>query len=929
MQIDPHRWPVLSRLMDQMLDLPPGERSDWVRGLTGSEAEMVPQLMTLLQSGSAGAGTDWMDTLPKLGEGVLLTMMESGAGYEDVGEEIGPYRLVRLIARGGMGSVWYAERSDRLVRRGVALKLPLGSSRQLAARFSREREIVASLVHPNIARLYDAGIAESGQAYLALEYVEGQTLDQYCDVNRLGVRARVALFGQVLSAVQYAHSRLVIHRDIKPSNILVNNDGEVRLLDFGVAKLLDPETTEPSELTQLADPGMTLAYASPEQVAGKPVTTATDVYSLGVVLFELLAGVRPYRTRRDTRGALEEAILQADIPLASSMAGGTEETQEVLDARGTTLSRLRRELQGDVDSILIKALSRAPQDRYETVASFADDLTRYLDGRVVRAHRRSRWYQLQKFVGRNRIGVGAALATVLALTATTGVALWQASEAERHARMAAIERDRAVAAESNRAVVNEFMSDLLIDAGRIGKPITIPALITRADELSAHQFADAPEVRAAVLQSVGTLELDLEMPEKALATFTQAEAMAANSKDSELRVRLACDKALLDGTLGRVDEAQKTLDALAADPQTPIDAASDCMGKRSELAYWVGNGLVAERTARQALAMWELTPSHRPRRHLELLEDLANAAYLNGDPKSGDAGLAYIMVELRRMGRENSEFADNVRSDGIVAAITTGDLPHAMALIDESDAILAHDAPGTPPTLIKVYQRGAVNLSMGRFAEAARIFEQIVRMKDASDRPTVRLAMLKLAVSYSHLGRRQEAELLYRRAVDEASRDPAAQDSGNREEVPRRIARALLDMDRRAFPAARIDLDAAIALGGELSTQAILHYLRASAELQSGDTAAALQDARNALEAGRKVRGTKPYSVLVGRAQLALGQALEQQGDSKGAREACIDAVNQLENTVDARHPDLILARAMLGGEGGARQGESTRSHAH
>ena len=925
MQIDPDRWPVLSRLMDQMLDLPPGERADWVRGLTGSDAELAPQLITLLQTASGSAGTDWMDTLPKLGEGVLLTMMEAGAGYEDVGEEIGPYRLVRLIARGGMGSVWYAERSDRLVRRGVALKLPLGSSRQLAARFSRERDIVASLVHPNIARLYDAGVAQSGQAYLALEYVEGQTLDQYCDLNRLGVRARVVLFGQVLSAVQYAHSRLVIHRDIKPSNILVNNEGEVRLLDFGVAKLLDPETTEPSELTQLADPGMTLAYASPEQVAGKPVTTATDIYSLGVVLFELLAGVRPYRTRRDTRGALEEAILQADIPLASTMAGGSEEPQEVLDARGTTLPRLRRELQGDIDSILIKALSRKPQDRYETVASFADDLARYLSGHVVRAHRRSRWYQLQKFVGRNRLGVGVALATALALTATAGAALWQASEAERHAKIAANERDRAIAAEANRAAVNEFMSDLLIDAGRIGKPITVPALMARADELSARRFADNPEVRAAVLQSVGALEVDLETPEKALATLKQAETMAAGSKDTQLRVQVTCERALLDGSLGNVDEAQRTLDALATDPLTPIDAATFCMGNRAQLAIWLGDGLGAERAARQALAMWERTPSRLPRRRLEILEAIANAAYLNGDSKSGDAGLAYIMNELRRMGRENSEFANTVRNDGIAAAITSGDLPHALALIDESNAIFAHDAPGTPPNVLKVYQRGMVNLSMGRFAEAARSFEQIVRRKDTSNRPIVRLALLKLAESYAHLDRRQEAELLYRRAVDDANHDPEAQDPVSRQEIPQRITRALLDTERHDFHAARKNLDAAMALGGGVSIEAILRYLRASAQLREGDSAAALQDARIALALSKKMRGTKPYSALVGRAQLALGQALHAQGDANGARDAYADAVRQLEQTVDPRHPDLILAQALIAGDASGRRAANTR----
>src|SRR5208282_5847645 len=252
--------------------------------------------------------------------------------------------------------------ADGLFTRQVALKLihPALKSRVTSERFAREREILASLNHAHIARLLDAGIAEDGQSYLALDYVAGTPLTTYCDERRLSVHERLELFRQVLSAVQYAHAHLVIHRDLKPANILVTDEGQVQLLDFGIAKLLTEGGAKETELTQMGGRALTPDYAAPEQIAGAPITTAADVYALGVMLYELLTGERPYKLKRNSRGALEEAILQAD-PVAPSRAALSE---AIAAARATTAKKLSSSLRGDLDTIAIKALKKAPTERY-------------------------------------------------------------------------------------------------------------------------------------------------------------------------------------------------------------------------------------------------------------------------------------------------------------------------------------------------------------------------------------------------------------------------------------------------------------------------------------------------------------------------------------------------------------------------------------
>jgi serine/threonine-protein kinase len=281
-----------------------------------------------------------------------------------------------------MGVVWLAERADGLFKRPVALKLPHPGpqARQLVERFAREREILAALDHPHIARLYDAGVSAQGQPSLAIEYVEGERLDTWCDRQRLGLAERVRLFIDVLHAVQYAHGRLVVHRDLKPANILVTREAGVKLLDFGIARLLGDPASDQTTITQIGGLALTPDYASPEQITGSPIGVASDIYSLGVVLYELLLGRRPYKLQRQSRGALEDAIVAVDVTRPSEVA--IEDA--VAEQRASDPARLRRQLKGELDTILLAALAKAPAARFETCSAFADDLQRYLDGRPVR-----------------------------------------------------------------------------------------------------------------------------------------------------------------------------------------------------------------------------------------------------------------------------------------------------------------------------------------------------------------------------------------------------------------------------------------------------------------------------------------------------------------------------------------------------------------
>jgi serine/threonine protein kinase/tetratricopeptide (TPR) repeat protein len=401
---------LMSRLLDEALPLDDAGRRRWLETLPAEYQDLFAPLRQALLP-EYYQSTDGRNFATFLQSANLEAGRAEPTGLQP-GDRVGPYELIVLLGAGGMAEVWLAKRADGAFNREVALKLPSLTRvrRDLEQRFIRERDILASLEHPHIARLYDAGIDPQGLPYLSMEYVQGELLTDWCDAQRLDIRARLRLFLQVLEAVQYAHERQVIHRDLKPSNILVTKAGQVRLLDFGVATLLDDgEVAGKTPLTTVYGHVLTPIYSSPELIRGDPVTAKSDIYSLGVVLFELLTGDRPYRLNAGaSRTILEHAIAAAEVRKPS-----TQIVQEAWGARGVTHEQLTRQLRGDVDRIVLKSLEKEPQARYASAAAMTDDVQRYLDGKPISARPPRLSYRLGKFLRRNRlvvsVGAGAAV----------------------------------------------------------------------------------------------------------------------------------------------------------------------------------------------------------------------------------------------------------------------------------------------------------------------------------------------------------------------------------------------------------------------------------------------------------------------------------------------------------------------------------------
>lgn len=500
-------WPELDRLLDEALDLPAERRAAWLDTLPPATARHAPALRRLLDAHDRAAVSDWMSAPPR------LETVAGDPGAPSPGDAVGPYRLIEELGRGGMATVWLAERSDGQLNRRIALKLPHRSwAPGLAERMVRERDILATLEHPRIARLYDAGIDGSGRPYLALEAVSGLPIDRHCQQRALDVRARLRLVLQVAEAVSYAHGRLVIHRDLKPSNLIVSDDGQVHLLDFGIARLLDGDGIDsaPGDLTRAAGQALTPDYASPEQVAGLPLSTASDQYSLAVVAYELLCGRRPPAPRRT-----DGDVAPVDLVPAS---------------RCTADPAVRRLLRGDLDAILAQALRGDPRRRYPSVDAFAEDIGRWLRGEPVRARPDTWAYRARRFLGRHRWPVAAASVAAVALAATAAVAVWQAQRAVQ-------ERERA-------QDVRDFIASLFQNAdpnhgGQAG--ITARDLLQRAEARIDAELAGRPDTAAELLLVVGESLFRLDDVAGATRVIDRAAALTAPRPPTDL-LRLRADR---------------------------------------------------------------------------------------------------------------------------------------------------------------------------------------------------------------------------------------------------------------------------------------------------------------------------------------------------------------------------------------------------
>ncbi len=478
---------ILSGLLDEALDLEVDERMAWIDVLPEPVRHLGPLLREMLAENERARTSGFLSSIPLLDGG-----SDPSGATAARGELVGAYRLVREIGRGGMGEVWLADRADGVFQRQVALKLPrVAWGAGLVQRMAREREIGALLEHPNIARLYDAGVDERGRPYLALEYIDGQPVDAWCEAQGLDTRRRLRLFAQVAKAVAYAHGRLVVHRDLKPSNVLVTPDGQAHLLDFGIAKLLDEAPSDDTlGLTQQQGRVMTPHYASPEQVAGEAITVQSDVYSLGVLLYELVTGTLPIMPKRGTLGAVEEAVLQGDAPLASG---------RVKD-RATA-----KALRGEIDAILAKAMQREPGRRYATVDAMAQDIERHLNGETVSARPDSVAYRLRKAARRHWAGAAAVSAIALALISGGSVAMVQARRGNAEAERARL--------------VKEFVVDIFdTQGGADGALSQVPAqaLLDRSASMIEGKFVGQPLLQAELYGAVGRMYFNMSNFERAI-----------------------------------------------------------------------------------------------------------------------------------------------------------------------------------------------------------------------------------------------------------------------------------------------------------------------------------------------------------------------------------------------------------------------------
>ncbi|PYQ59153.1 MAG: hypothetical protein DMF53_19250, partial [Acidobacteria bacterium] len=658
------------------------------------------------------------------------------------GQRVGPYRVVREIGRGGMGAVYLAVRADEEFDQRVALKLVgLGSAAEIVRRFRAERQILAHLDHPNIAKLLDGGTAEDGRPYFVMEYVEGRPIDEYA--GKLPLRERLALFREVCAAVHFAHQNLIVHRDLKPGNILVTADGVPKLLDFGIAKLLDPGRSDPG-LSDLGLRPMTLQYASPEQVRGEPITTASDVYSLGVLLHVLLTGRSPYAAAADDRPALERAILQGETVRPSQAVATREEA---------------RRLAGDLDTIVLRAMDPEPGRRYASAEQLAADVQRHLDGLPVLARKNTASYRLDKFVRRHKAGVATAAAVLLLVLgfSVTVTLLWQRAQRER---------DRA-------AAVSDFLEDLFARADPSqsrGETVTVREALDRGRQQIAGGLQAAPETRASLMETMGRVYRSLGLHDQARPLLE--ESLRIRRRTGQDPVAVASNEinlALALQEMGKRDEAEPLLrDGLEILRRQGATATLDYAAGLNNLGGLLkerGDYKAAEALFREALSLKQRIP-RSDREVARAYNNLGDVLYAQGDIAAAEPYLRTGLAIRRRLfgGEPHPELATSLSNLASLLE-AKGERSEAKALYREALAMRRklYDNQGT-----KVAQSlgnlAFVLLAEGRPAEAEPFAREALALKLPND--FYRAVFLRhLAASLAGQGRGREAEPLAREAL--------------------------------------------------------------------------------------------------------------------------------------------------------------------
>jgi serine/threonine-protein kinase len=908
--MDSALWRSLSPLLDEALDLSARAREGLVETVRARSPELAGALEALLADHERVLQSGFLDESAHdyLGRPPALT-----------GQRVGAYTLERPLGAGGMGAVWLAGRNDGRFQGHVAVKLLNLSvlDRLGEARFRREGTLLARLSHPNIARLLDAGVADSGQPYLVLEYVEGIRIDRHADDRRLSVDERVALVLQVADAVAHAHANLVVHRDLKPSNILVDTTGQVKLLDFGIATLLVDDAR--GELTMTGLGPLTPEYAAPEQATGGVVTPATDVHALGVLLYLLLTGRHPAGASRTSPAELLRAVIDDEAPRLSEAVVLVDQSDGISPAdraalRGTSVSRLRAALRGDLDNIAATALKKAPHERYPDARALGDDLRRYQRHEPVQA-RADRWsYRAGKFVRRHQAAVIASALLVVALLAGGVATAWQAVTAAR-------ERDRALALADRAAAAVQFVDQMIYGTWGADERISRDEFLTRSEALALRLQSGNTEAASVVLNALGSYRASLGDIVSAQRLLQRAVDSLPAAPDPSWRATIECNLASSVGQSGRADEARAALERWIAVVDLDPAVATQCAMYLAQLAQTRGDARAALTHAQQAERRLATARRVPPLLRASLHGELGYGLALNDRIAEADEQYTAAVRLYREHGSGESPSIVAILNNWAVASWRAGDVARALQALDEVVAIDGRRGPASePPVYVRANRARALH-ALGRLREAEEEARQTEAMVERMSLPPVwRLrALITRVHAVAEQERLEEADRLLEEARRLTSSIEAGVDPHALPLAASRLAQlrgdassalAALQPVLAAYP--RPDDPANLARGD--STLALALRRRAELRLATGDAAGALADVEASRVIAERLQSGRPYALRTGQAWVMVARVRAHLGERDAARRAAAQALRHLDAMkVDVADPDLALARQIAG----------------
>jgi eukaryotic-like serine/threonine-protein kinase len=901
-------WRLLSPLLEQALALDGEERQAWIKA---QEPEIAYRLEILLLEHSVLASDGFLET----GVVELPSMTATLAG-----QTIGAFEVISQIGQGGMGSVWLARRNDGRFERQVALKFLnialLGKEGE--DRFKREGRILALLAHPHIAELIDAGVTTTGQPYLVLEYVDGDQIDRYCDQRQLDLPTRIRLFLQVLDAVAAAHANLIVHRDLKPSNVLVRKDGDVKLLDFGIAKLIEAENdSERQTAFTIGGTALTPEYAAPEQLKGEAITVSTDVYALGVLLYLLLTGRHPAGEGQSSPAELVRTIVEVE-PLRPSDAvaapvsdAGDSAARALL--RGASVEKLRRVLRGDLDTILAKALKKDPRERYASVGAFADDLRRYFNCEPIKARPDTLTYRAGKFARRHRMGIFIALLALVGVAAgITGMLL--------QARTARIQRDLALRQLARAERMTDLNELLLSNSAPVGKPLAVDQLLEREERVIEHERNPDTANHVELQLSLGNQYSSEDENDNALRVLNAAYRISRDLKDPSIRAKASCVLAgamVPVGDLSRAEALyQEGLRELGDAPQYASERAA-CLLHGSEVAYRNGNSDESIARARAAEQAIQRSPVQWNLEGLNILVNLGTVLGDAGNFREAETIFQQASDLMTTLGYDDSQKAVKLFDDWALTLSYDGRELDAQRLYRRAIDISRNDETNSAvaPDLLLNY--ASLLQQLGQTTEAARYFALASKKAhELNDNVLVDGTELLQAWMFTNAHAYAQAT----RQVDELEqrlRKRYAPEHYVFAELS--SARAGIALGRGDLPSAAhfateaVELDeASIRRIGQCAAMlTTLLVSRSGVDLKSGQREQAVSDARRAIKLLEDREDPSILSSNIGRAYLALALALEAEGKPDETQLAARKAYANLQTTLGSDQPDTRSARQL------------------